>query len=74
MQFTLPQTVLEQNTLRLSCGETVDQQTLAERLTAFGYARTEQVDAPCQFSVRGAIFDIFSPQNPLPLRMEFWGD
>ena len=74
MQFTLPQEILTGNTLHIARGDTIDQKALTEKLTALGYARTEQVDAPCQFSVRGAIFDIFSPQNPLPLRIEFWGD
>ncbi len=74
MQFTLPQEILLQNTLHIARGDTIDQKALTEKLTALGYARTEQVDAPCQFSVRGAIFDIFSPQNPLPVRIEFWGD
>ncbi|MBR5722072.1 MAG: transcription-repair coupling factor, partial [Oscillospiraceae bacterium] len=74
MQFTLPQDVLVQRMLHLAVGDTFEQKALAEKLTALGYVRTEQVDAPCQFSVRGAIFDIFSSQNPLPVRLEFWGD
>ncbi len=74
MQYTIPADVLKSRTLRLAVGESYDQHALAEQLTALGYARTEQVDAPCQFSVRGDIFDIFPPQNPLPVRMEFWGD
>ena len=74
MQFTLPQQVLAAHTLRLQPGGTIDTASLADTLTAMGYLRTEQVDAPCQFSVRGAIIDIFSPQNLMPVRMELWGD
>lgn len=74
MQFTLPKHVLVQRTLRLAQGESTDQAELTAALIALGYLRCEQVDAPGQFSVRGSIFDIFSSQNPLPVRIEFWGD
>ena len=74
MQYTLPKAVLVQRTLRIEHGSTVDQKALTAQLAALGYVRTDQVDAPGQFSVRGAIFDIFSSQNPLPVRIEFWGD
>ncbi|MBQ6041196.1 MAG: transcription-repair coupling factor [Oscillospiraceae bacterium] len=74
MQYTIPQQILQERTLHLACGDSCDQKELTEQLTALGYVRTDQVDAPCQFSVRGSIFDIFSSQNPLPVRMEFWGD
>ncbi|HAM68671.1 MAG TPA: transcription-repair coupling factor [Ruminococcus sp.] len=74
MQFTLPKAVLSARTLHLETGGSCEQDALRDALTAMGYLRCDQVDAPGQFSVRGAIFDIFTPQNPMPLRMEFWGD
>lgn len=74
MQYTMPKEVLTARTLHIRHGESYDQNALIESLTTLGYLRCEQVDAPAQFSVRGAIFDIYSPQNPLPVRMEFWGD
>ena len=74
MQYTLPKAVLVQRTLRIAQGDSVDQAALTAQLAALGYVRTEQVDAPGQYAVRGAIFDIFSSQNPLPVRIEFWGD
>ncbi len=74
MQYTLPRDVLTARTLHIKVGENYDRVTLTDALHALGYLRCEQVDAPGQFSVRGSIIDIFSPQNPLPLRAEFWGD
>jgi len=74
MQYTIPKAALVQRSLRLKCGDSADQKTLTAKLTALGYLRCDQVDAPGQFSVRGDVFDIFSPQNLLPVRMEFWGD
>ncbi len=74
MQFTLPKSVLTTRTMPIPHGERFDMHALTDHLISLGYIRTEQVDAPCQFSVRGSIFDIYSSQNPLPVRIEFWGD
>ncbi|MBQ5334740.1 MAG: transcription-repair coupling factor [Oscillospiraceae bacterium] len=74
MQFTLPESVLRERTVVLKAGESYDRDQLADALTALGYLRCEQVDAPSQFSVRGSIVDIFSPQYLMPVRIEFWGD
>src|SRR5262249_1541161 len=43
-------------------------------LGATGYARTEMVELPGQFAVRGGIVDIFSPEAPRPARVELLGD
>ena len=74
MQYTLPKAVLVQRSLRIRTGDTADLSELIRKLLMLGYVRCEQVDAPGQFSVRGSIADIFSPQNLLPVRIEFWGD
>ena len=39
-----------------------------------GYQRTVQVEGPGQFARRGGILDFFSPAEPEPVRVEFWGD
>ena len=39
-----------------------------------GYARCDKVEGPSQFSIRGAIADIFPVQSANPVRIEFWGD
>ena len=74
MQYTIPRSVLESHTLIIRREDSIPQDTLAEQLVRMGYRRCEQVDAPCQFSVRGAIFDIFPPQELMPVRIEFWDD
>ena len=43
-------------------------------LGATGYIRTEMVELPGQFAVRGGIVDIFSPEAPRPVRVELLGD
>lgn len=43
-------------------------------LGSVGYSRTEMVELPGQFAVRGGIVDVFSPEAPRPVRIELLGD
>ncbi|RJQ31161.1 MAG: transcription-repair coupling factor [Actinobacteria bacterium] len=54
--------------------ETVDFAKISKELTDLGYGREYQVEARGQFSIRGNIIDIFSPQAQHPVRLEFFGD
>jgi len=47
---------------------------LIAHLAAVGYTRTEMVELPGQFAVRGGIVDVFSPEAPRPVRIELLGD
>jgi transcription-repair coupling factor (superfamily II helicase) len=49
-------------------------QDFLAHLGATGYVRTEMVELPGQFAVRGGIVDIFSPETPRPVRVELLGD
>lgn len=55
-------------------GGTLNESELAERLVAFGYEKSYQVDSPGQFSIRGGIVDIFDLTEENPYRIELWGD
>ncbi len=74
LQRTLPPEVLAESTFQLSPTGTYDVSQIAERLTALGYTRSEQVEGVGQFALRGGILDVFSPGEALPVRIEFWGD
>jgi transcription-repair coupling factor (superfamily II helicase) len=43
-------------------------------LGSVGYTRTEMVELPGQFAVRGGIVDVFSPETQRPVRIELLGD
>ncbi len=58
----------------LRVGATVDLDELAAWLVARGYESTEAVDLPGEFSRRGGIFDVFTPDADAPFRLEFFGD
>ena len=66
--------MLKQRCFTLKVGSTFDQSELIERLSAGGYVRSEQVDGAGQFSVRGSIVDLFTPNLNNPCRIDFFGD
>jgi transcription-repair coupling factor (superfamily II helicase) len=47
---------------------------LIDRLVASGYVREEPLNNVGQFSMRGGIVDVWSPDAANPVRMEFFGD
>jgi transcription-repair coupling factor (superfamily II helicase) len=59
---------------RQQTGDTVDLEDLASWLVAHGYRPTEAVELPGEFSRRGGILDVFSPDAESPYRLEFFGD
>src|SRR6266852_8373616 len=47
---------------------------LITHIGSVGYTRTEMVEMPGQFAVRGGIVDVFSPESLRPVRIELFGD
>src|SRR5713101_6138213 len=58
----------------LAADAEVPLEELIAHLGGVGYARTEMVELPGQFAVRGGIVDVFSPEAPRPVRIELLGD
>ena len=74
MQYTMPREVFNENTINFSRGGISDQNEVCKKLEQMGYNRTEIVEGVGQFSVRGGIMDIFSPNYSYPIRLDYWGD
>ena len=74
VQRCLSREVLLAAAFSLEVGARYDVQDLCRRLTAAGYTRTDQVEGPYQFALRGGILDVFSPGEERPLRCEFFDD
>jgi transcription-repair coupling factor (superfamily II helicase) len=55
-------------------GDQIDQQAIVEQLVEFGYRREYQVEHRGEFSVRGAILDVFPSTAFAPVRIDLWGD
>jgi len=74
LQYTIPPEELQKRTITLKAGQTVSMNQVLSVLTACGYERAVQIDGTGQFSQRGGILDIFTPDASSPARVEFWGD
>jgi transcription-repair coupling factor (superfamily II helicase) len=61
-------------TVTLRRGEEVDLETLTNHLASVGYTRMDLVEMPGQFTRRGGILDVYSPESDRPVRIEFFGD
>lgn len=74
LQTCIPRYALEQHSFTLKTGNTTEVSELCTKLIESGYTRAEQIEGASQFSVRGAIIDIFPVNCSLPVRIELWGD
>jgi transcription-repair coupling factor (superfamily II helicase) len=74
MQRTMPPDVMKSSALVLKMGGQYDLDAIASALVRCGYSRSEQVEGPGQFALRGGILDFFSPGGDEPFRVEFFGD
>ncbi len=70
----LPRAALDARSFQLSVEMEQDRDELAAKLTAAGYARVPLVEDPGTFAVRGGVFDVWSPLDAAPARLEFFGD
>jgi len=55
-------------------GEEVDVEVLTGHLASVGYTQMDLVEMPGQFTRRGGILDVYSPESDRPVRIEFFGD
>jgi transcription-repair coupling factor (superfamily II helicase) len=65
---------LEQGRRLLQVGASLDLDDLSRWLVEHGYRRSDAVELPGEFSRRGGILDVFSPDAEAPFRLELFGD
>lgn len=65
---------LADNTLTFAKGGTADISDTAKWLRARGFCEVDYVYEPGQYAIRGSLLDIFAYSNPLPYRIDFFGD
>ena len=58
----------------LKRGEELDVEVLTGHLASVGYTQMDLVEMPGQFTRRGGILDVYSPESDRPVRIEFFGD
>ena len=74
IQRTIPPETLRRAAFSIRDGSEAAMEDVIDALVRCGYSRTDQVEGPGQFAVRGGILDFFSPFESEPVRVEFWGD
>ena len=74
LQRVLPRKTLNDSSCYLLAGEEFERDDLLARLVRMGYANVPLVEDRGTFAVRGGILDIFPPNLPTPVRIEFFGD
>ncbi len=60
--------------LKLRVGDELPLEEVIAHLESIGYARREPVEMVGEYSVRGGILDVFSPEAPKPIRLDLFGD
>ncbi|MGL5439053.1 MAG: transcription-repair coupling factor [Filifactoraceae bacterium] len=70
----MPRNNILNNIIEIYVDSVLDINGLSSRLIEIGYTKEHKVEGVGQFSQRGGIFDIFSPGNDNPIRIELFGD
>lgn len=60
--------------IEIEVGTELKTDDIIKMLTQMGYKREDMIEGVGQFSLRGGILDVFSPNCDNPVRCEFWGD
>jgi transcription-repair coupling factor (superfamily II helicase) len=74
LQRVAPGDFYRQLALHLRINEEVPLDELIAHLDSVGYERREPVEGVGEYSLRGGILDVFSPEAEKPVRIELFGD
>ena len=69
-----PAEFYRQLALGLKTGDEVPMEDVVAHLESVGYERREPVEMVGEYSVRGGILDVFSPESQKPVRIDLFGD
>lgn len=72
MDHLLPLEDIEKQVIDIKLDDDIDIEKLNTALVKIGYRRTEQVEVPGEFCVRGGIVDIYDLVSDAPVRIELW--
>ncbi len=72
VRHLMPHQILSEKTIRLEYGKDADLKQIAEQLRGLGYERMSMVEGRGEFSIRGGILDVFTPDAENPYRIEFF--
>ena len=74
MAKVAPVELLKGASLSIDSDSIIDTDAFAAKLVSMGYEKTDQVEMPGQFAIRGSIIDVFSLIEDVPFRIDLWDD
>lgn len=70
----VPRSIMKANSYEIKLGEVLEKNKFIDKLINMGYVREHKVEGVGQFSIRGGIIDIFTPNFENPVRIELFDD
>ncbi len=67
-----PKEIFEENVVELQRGKDIDPEEVKAKLSFMGYERVPMIESRGEFSIRGGIIDIFTPDSDMPYRVELF--
>ena len=74
MQLVPTPETLEASTRRIAVGDEVEPEMIRRWLAEAGFSATTAVQLPGEFAARGGLLDVYSADQPQPIRIEWFGD
>jgi transcription-repair coupling factor (superfamily II helicase) len=70
----VPPGAIRAHTGKITAEDELDRDALVKLLGEAGYLRVPLVEDPGSFAIRGALFDVWPPNLPEPVRVELYGE
>lgn len=67
-----PKAIFEENVIELQRGRDIDLEELKANLSFMGYERVPMIESRGEYSIRGGILDIYTPDSDMPYRVELF--
>lgn len=67
-----PKEIFEENVIEIELGKDVSIDEIKKKLSFMGYERVSMVESRGEYSIRGGIIDIFTPDSDFPYRVELF--
>lgn len=74
MQLVPTPQKLEASTRKIAIGDEIEPEDIRRWLAEAGFSATTAVQLPGEFATRGGLLDIYSADQPRPVRIEWFGD
>ncbi len=74
LQRIAPPSTVARHVWQLKVGDVLDPVRLREQLAEAGMLATERVLSEGEYAMRGSVFDVWPANEPMPLRLDLFGD